>query len=162
MKSVAIVILTLLATSILASNVSSDDPSELISFEPEAGMPVSFYTGVEEDGTPVKDASTEEDFPNDYFPAIPSNLGINALRKPLNEETIRAFERWAEKSDESEESWSSEFVPTRETSFYTGEGAVDTVETPLNPSTPELQALEKKPEQPATNTLEPKSHLDKL
>lgn len=161
MKSVVIA-LTLIA-SILASKGDgniSDDPSELITFEPEPGVPLSFYTGIQEDGTPVKDASTDDDFPEDFFPRIPSSLGIDALRKPLNEDRIRAMDQWADKSDDSEESWSSEFVPSRETSFYTGEGAKDTLEVPLNPNSPDMQALEKKPEQ--TNTLEPKSHLDKL
>jgi hypothetical protein len=127
-------------------------------------VPLSFYTGVEADGTPVQDGSTEEDFPEDYFPNVPSSLGINTLRKPLNENRIRQFEQWAERSDDSEgsSSWSSEYTPTREAAFYTGEGAKNTPDIPLNPATPEILELEKKPDLPTLNILEPKVHPDKF
>jgi len=143
-----------------------------ISYEPDQHE--SFYTGFNGDGSnseEVDDFSDWNDdiggpFTNAGLPIIPLDMesqAMNAFRKPLNQEEILnqdfvriSLKDWVD-ADSDSLSFSEEiYNPTREASFYTGEGSVDTPDIPLNPSTAELEALEKN-----VNVLEAKSVTDK-
>lgn len=80
--------------------------------------------------------SFDDNEDDDYF----SSRNVAEKESKTEASSVRLSD-WADRS--SDDSWSDEFEPTREDSFYTGEGAQDEDEEPFSPSNPEMNALEK-------------------
>lgn len=128
------------------SKVNQQIPPELAQFMSLdlEDRDASFVTGFDSTGNPVTDGhdSDDFDFSEDEFPDFSAFLAKPRPReqeeKPLNKEAIL----YRDDSDEASD-WddSSEYIPTREESFYTGVGAQGTTEeVTLNESTPELDS----------------------
>lgn len=112
----------------------------------------SWVTGFDENGKPVQDPENYDDefsFSDSEFPDFSTILSQRRPRddeeKPLNKERIiqqSDINQFRDNSDEGSDwdDWETEYNPTQESSFYTGEGAQDTEDVTLQPSTSELDS----------------------